>query len=111
MQSPQGQLALQRFSNPILLGMVTLIAVTIEVKEAYRLFFNPGIAWRGTLDYLMLLLIPIPALMAIMSRAETKGWTTAGDMSSAIAARIDRRIISLALISYILMMTIRETIH
>jgi hypothetical protein len=111
MRSPQDQLVQQRFLNRFMLGAVILIAVASEVKAVYRLFFNPGMAGRESFDYFTLLLIPIPALVAIMSGAETKRWTTSGEMSSAIAARIDWRTTFLALFSYILMMTIRETIH
>jgi hypothetical protein len=68
-------------------------------------------AGRGTFDYFMLLLIPIPALMAAMSSSETRRWTTAGDLSPAIAAGIDWRMNFLAMFSYIIMIAMRETIH
>ena len=94
-----------------MLGGVILIAAASEAKAVYRLFFNPGTVGRGSFDYFTLLLIPIPALMAIMSRGETKKWTAAGNINPAIASLIDWRINFLAVFFYIIVMTMKETLH
>ena len=91
--------------------MQSLLSRSCEIKAVQRVFFDPGMAGKGSLDYVPLLLIPIPALIAIMSHRETMKWTAAGDMRSAIAAAIDFRTTFLALVSYLLMMMIRGTYH
>jgi len=111
MQNPEGRLAEPRFASRFTLVGVILIAAIIEAKAAYHLFFNPGMAEREFLDYLMLLLILIPASMAIVSRGETRKWASTGDMSPIIAATIDGRMTVLAMVSCIIMIAMRETIH
>lgn len=111
MRSPEDQLVHRNFANRFLLGAIIFVAVISEAEAVYRLFFNPGMAGRGMFDYLTLLLLPLPVLLAIVSRRQTKRWIAAGDMSPTIAAEVDSTVNFVAMFSYLIMPTIGEMLR
>jgi hypothetical protein len=99
---PKNLIGNQQFESRFMLGVGVFLMCISDLGVIKHVFFNSVSGSRDPLSYILLIMIPLPALIALVFRRRIGDWTLAGDISDVVSLQMNMAIAVLAILSYVL---------